>query len=76
MTSWYGLLAPRGTPPAVVEQLAKDAAEMLSKPDVRERLKLQGMTDASMKPSEFATYIRDETAVWARIIKARNIVAE
>ncbi|KQX88237.1 Bug family tripartite tricarboxylate transporter substrate binding protein [Variovorax sp. Root473] len=76
VTSWYGLLAPKGTPPAVVEQLAKDAADMLAQPDVRERLKAQGMTDAAMKPAEFATYIRDETAVWARIIKARNIVAE
>ncbi|MDN6885855.1 tripartite tricarboxylate transporter substrate binding protein [Variovorax sp. CAN2819] len=76
VTSWYGLMAPRGTPPAVVEQLAKDATEMLSAPDVRERLKLQGMTDAAMKPAEFASYIRDETAVWAKIIKARNIVAE
>jgi len=76
VTSWYGLLAPKGTPPAVVEQLAKDAAQMLAQPDVRERLKVQGMTDAAMKPSEFATHIRDETAVWARIIKARNIVAE
>ncbi|BEP55467.1 tripartite tricarboxylate transporter substrate binding protein [Variovorax sp. V118] len=76
VTSWYGLLAPKGTPPAVVEQLAKDAAEMLAQPDVRERLKAQGMTDAAMKPAEFAAHIRDETAVWARIIKARNIVAE
>ena len=76
VTSWYGLLAPRGTPPAVVEQLAKDAAEMLAQPDVRERLKAQGMTDAAMKPAAFAAHIRDETAVWARIIKARNIVAE
>jgi tripartite-type tricarboxylate transporter receptor subunit TctC len=76
VTSWYGLLAPKGTPPAVVEQLAKDAAEMLAAPDVRERLKAQGMTDAAMKPAEFAAHIRDETAVWAKIIKARNIVAE
>ena len=76
VTSWYGLLAPKGTPPAVVEQLAKDAAEMLAQPDVRERLKAQGMTDAAMKPAAFAAHIRDETAVWAKIIKARNIVAE
>jgi tripartite-type tricarboxylate transporter receptor subunit TctC len=76
VTSWYGLLAPKGTPPAVVEQLAKDAAQMLAQPDVRERLKAQGMTDAAMKPAEFAAHIRDETAVWAKIIKARNIVAE
>ncbi|WP_233167473.1 Bug family tripartite tricarboxylate transporter substrate binding protein [Xylophilus sp. ASV27] len=76
VTSWYGLMAPKGTPAAVVEQLAKDAAEVLAQPEVRERLKVQGMTDAAMTPAEFSTYIRDETAVWARIIKARNIVAE
>ena len=76
VTSWYGLLAPAGTPPAVAEQLARDAAEILATPEVRERLKAQGMTDASMKPAEFAAAIRDETAVWAKIIKARNIVAE
>lgn len=76
VTSWYGLLAPAGTPPAVVEQLAKDVAQMLARPDVRERLQAQGMTEATMKPAEFAAHIRDETAVWSRIIRARNIVAE
>jgi tripartite-type tricarboxylate transporter receptor subunit TctC len=76
VTSWYGLLAPAGTPPAVAEQLAKDAAEILAQPDVRDRLEAQGMTAATMKPAEFASAMRDETAVWARIIKARNIVAE
>jgi tripartite-type tricarboxylate transporter receptor subunit TctC len=76
VTSWYGLLAPAGTPPAVAEQLAKDAADFLAQPEVRERLKAQGMTEATMKPGEFAGYMRDETAMWARIIKARNIVAE
>jgi tripartite-type tricarboxylate transporter receptor subunit TctC len=76
VTSWYGLLAPAGTPPAVAEQLAKDAAQMLAQPEVRERLKAQGMTEATMKPAEFAVSMRDETAMWARIIKARNIVAE
>ena len=76
VTSWYGLLAPAGTPPAVAEQLARDAAQFLAQPEVRERLKAQGMTEATMKPGEFAVYMRDETAMWARIIKARNIVAE
>ena len=76
VTSWYGLLAPAGTSPAVAEQLAKDAAQMLAEPEVRERLKAQGLADATMKPGEFAMHMRDETAMWARIIKARNIVAE
>ena len=76
VTSWYGLLAPGGTPAAVVEQLAKDAADILAAPAVREQLKAQGLTEALMKPAEFAVHIRAETAQWARIIKARNIVAE
>lgn len=76
VTSWYGLLAPAGTPPAVAEQLAKDAAQFLVQPEVRERLKAQGTTEATMKPGEFAIHMRDETAMWAKIIKARNIVAE
>lgn len=76
VTSWYGLLVPAGTPPALVEQLAGDAADILAAPDVRQNLKAQGMTDAAMKPAEFAAAIRDETAVWAGIIKARHIVAD
>jgi len=76
VTSWYGLLAPAGTASAIAEQLASDAAQMLARPEVRERLNAQGMTEATMKPAEFAAYMRDETAMWAGIIKARNIVAE
>ncbi|MEF7614877.1 tripartite tricarboxylate transporter substrate binding protein [Aquincola sp. MAHUQ-54] len=76
VTSWYGLLAPAGTPAPVVEQLAKDAAQILGQADVRQRLEGQGLSDATMKPADFATHIRNETAVWAKIIKARAIVAE
>ncbi len=76
VTSWYGLLAPAGTPAAVVEQLARDAADILGQPATRDQLKAQGLTDTVMKPTDFAAYIRTETAQWARIIKARNIVAE
>jgi tripartite-type tricarboxylate transporter receptor subunit TctC len=76
VTSWYGLLAPAGTPVAVIEQLAKDAADILGVPATREQLKAQGLTEVLMKPAEFAAHIRAETSQWARIIKARNIVAE
>ena len=74
--SWYGLLAPGGTPPDVVEQLAKDATEILAQPQVREALKAQGLTEWHMKPAAFDAYIRDETARWAKVIQARNITME
>jgi tripartite-type tricarboxylate transporter receptor subunit TctC len=76
VTSWYGLLAPAGTPAALAEQLAKDAAEILAQPAVREQLRAQGLSDATQKPAEFAAHIKAETQTWARIIKVRGIVAE
>ncbi|RYF81042.1 MAG: tripartite tricarboxylate transporter substrate binding protein [Comamonadaceae bacterium] len=76
VTSWYGLLAPAGTPAVVVEQLARDAADFLSQPEVKERLTAQGMTQNTMAPAAFAKYIKDETAVWAGVIQSRNIKAE
>ena len=76
VTSWYGLLAPRGTPPAVAAQLAKDAAEILNRPATTEQLKGQGLVVWTMQPEQFRTHMRTETVNWARIIKARNIVAE
>lgn len=76
VTSWYGLLAPAGTSAAVAEQLAKDAADILAQPGIREQLRSQGLSDATQKPAEFAAHIKAETATWARIIKARNIAAQ
>jgi tripartite-type tricarboxylate transporter receptor subunit TctC len=76
VTSWYGILAPAGTPAAVAEQMAKDAADILAQPAVREQLRAQGLSDATQKPAEFAAHIKAETQTWARIIKARGIAAE
>lgn len=76
VTSWYGLLAPAGTPTEVAEQLARVAAEALAQPAVRDQLKAQGLIDATQRPAEFAAHIRNETAVWAQVIKSRRIVAE
>ena len=76
VTSWYGLLAPAGTPVAVVEQLARDAAEILAQVAVREQLRSQGLIEATQKPAEFAAHIQQETQTWARIIRARGITAQ
>ena len=74
--SWYGLLAPAGTPPDVAAQLARDAAAILAEPAVRERLQGQGLSAWDLQTTVFDTHIRDETARWAKVIKARNITME
>ena len=74
--SWYGLLAPAGTPADVAEQLARDAQDILAQPAVREQLKAQGMTEWNLQTGAFGAHIRDETARWAKVIKARNITME
>lgn len=74
--SWYGLLAPAGTPADVVDQLARDAATILAQPAVREQLRAQGLSDWNLKTTEFGAHIRDETARWGKVIKARGITME
>lgn len=76
VSSWYGLLAPAGTPASVAEQLARDAAEILSQSAVRESLRAQGLSQSTQKPAEFAAHIQQETQTWARIIRARGITTE
>ena len=76
VTSWYGLLAPAGTPAALAEQLALDAHEILSQPAVLEKLQAQGLQLTPMRPGEFAAHMRKETADWARVIRARRITAD
>lgn len=76
VTSWYGILAPKGTPPAVVEQLAKDFARILNAPDNKARLQNQGLQTWLVPTGAFADLIRKETATWAPIIRSRKIEAQ
>ena len=76
VTSWYGLLAPAGTPAEVQEQLARDVQAILAQPQVREQLKAQGLSEWPLKTTEFGAHIRNETASWAKVIKARGITME
>lgn len=76
VTSWYGLLAPHGTPAAVVAQLARDAAQILIRPATQAELQAQGLNVWLIGEGMFADHIRKETATWAQIVKARNIQPE
>lgn len=76
VSSWYGLMAPAGTPEAIVAQLARDAAAALSAEAVTRQLTAQAMTAHPMTPAAFSAHIRDETATWAKVITSRGIRAD
>jgi tripartite-type tricarboxylate transporter receptor subunit TctC len=76
VTSWYGVLAPKATPPAVVEQLSKDIARILNTPANQARLEQQGLHSWLVTTSAFGDLIRKETATWAPIIRTRKIEAQ
>jgi tripartite-type tricarboxylate transporter receptor subunit TctC len=68
-----GLMAPAGTPPAIIEKIYRDSVAILSQPDVRKRLSDIGMEVIASSPAEFAAVIKTETPQWAKIIKDAGI---
>ena len=71
--TWYGLLAPAGTPRPIVDRLAAEANKALDSPGMRAKLATQGLEAAGGTPEQFASFIRSESAKWAQVIKNANI---
>lgn len=69
-SSWFGLLAPAGTPAEVVARLQQETAKALATPALKERLQAQGAIPSGMTPAEFARFIDAETRKWAGVVKA------
>ena len=68
-TIWLGLMAPKGTPPAIVNRLNSEIAKIVSRAEVRDEWAKQGAVPMVMTPDEFAKYTSDDIAKWARIVK-------
>lgn len=67
--SWYGMLAPAGTPPAVVRKLQQEIARSVADPAVRERFAGLGADAVGNPPEEFGAFLKSESDKWGRIIK-------
>jgi tripartite-type tricarboxylate transporter receptor subunit TctC len=74
--SWFGLLAPAGTPAAVVSKVHADIVQIAVQADVRERIAQLGLEASLNSPEEFAVVIKSDTAKWAKVIRAANIKPE
>jgi len=72
-TAWFGLMAPAGTPPAIIDRLHRETARVLALGDVRAHLGELGIDVVANKPAEFAGVIQSETAQWAKLIREAGI---
>jgi tripartite-type tricarboxylate transporter receptor subunit TctC len=68
-TTWHGVMVPAGTPSAIVAKLHDDIVAVLRTPEIAERLSSQGAEAIGNTPEEFASYIRRETAKWAKVVR-------
>jgi tripartite-type tricarboxylate transporter receptor subunit TctC len=75
-TIWYGLLAPAGTPEAVINKLYATSEKFLTMPSTREKLANVGVIVAPMRPDEFGAFIKSEIARWTADAKAAGIEAK
>jgi len=74
--NWQGLIAPKGTPKAIIDQLNAAANEALKDPQLRELMLSQGNEIGGGSPAEFAALIKSESAKWGAVVKTANIKPE
>ena len=72
-TQWFGVLAPAGTPRAIVERLYQETSRALRSAEVKERVIGEGMEVVAGTPEDFAAYIKSETEKWQKVIKSAGI---
>jgi tripartite-type tricarboxylate transporter receptor subunit TctC len=70
---WFGMLVPAATPAPIVQKLSDEVNRILKLPDIAARIEALGLWTAGNKPAEFAKTMRDDGAIYARIVKDANI---
>lgn len=73
VANWWGILAPAGTPPAIVELLHDEIAALLDSADVRDQLAGEGATPAAMTSEAFGQFMAQETVRWGRVVAERGL---
>jgi tripartite-type tricarboxylate transporter receptor subunit TctC len=74
--TWYGVLAPAGTPAAIVNKMNAELNELLAQPDVKEALAKQGVDAAGGPPDRMGNLLRNELKLWSQVVTRGKIVAE
>jgi tripartite-type tricarboxylate transporter receptor subunit TctC len=76
VTTWYGVLAPAGTPRPIVARLNAELVRIMHTPDLKERLDAMGTEPRTSTPEEFSAYIRQEIAKWGDVIRKAGLKAD
>jgi tripartite-type tricarboxylate transporter receptor subunit TctC len=76
VSPWYGLLAPAGTPRSIIGRLASETTHIVRTAEMRERLAVQGAEAAGGTPEEYVAVIREDAAIWARVIEQAGLRTE
>jgi tripartite-type tricarboxylate transporter receptor subunit TctC len=74
--SWFGLLAPTGTPSPIIDKIYQQAATIAAMPDVREKLAQLGVDTTADPPAVFAEIIKSDIAKWEKVIQESHIALE
>ena len=73
VSTWYGLMAPAGTPAEIVTRLNREVDRILTLPDVKEKLNSVGAEDGGGSPEQFGKFVRDEIAKYSKIVKEAGV---
>ena len=75
-STWYGLLAPAGTPKPIIDMLNATNRKVLTRDDIKQRLESQGVDPIVNTAAEFTAYVKSETEKWGKVVKATGAKAE
>ena len=73
---WYGMLAPAGTPAAVIALLNKEVVKILHTPELKDNLSAEGAEPIGSSPAEFAALLKEETERWGKVVRQADIRVE
>jgi tripartite-type tricarboxylate transporter receptor subunit TctC len=71
--NWYGLVAPAGTPAEILDKLRRASVAVLQSDEVKKQFDSQNAVPSPTTPDEFAAFVRDEQAKWARVVRATGV---
>jgi len=70
---WFGIVAPTGTPKEVIDKVYRDAKKALDTTEMKARFYAQGLSPVGNSPEDFGRAMKEETALWARVVRERRI---